>query len=110
MQSGEFDRKIFIQQRVVTKDTDGGDLITWVKFLTLFAKYRSINSKERYTSAQIRESKEVTFTIRYRSGITPDMRILYANEYYRIVGLAEVGRMKYIQISAEMLTGMGEAI
>lgn len=110
MDSGEFDRTIEIHKRSVTRDTDGGELVSWKKKGKYWAKLKWLRSTERYASAQIRESKSVTFTIRFVDDVTPDDRILYNSEYYRITGLAEMGRKKYIEISAEFLQGMGEAI
>lgn len=109
MQSGEFDRAIVIEQRTVTQDSEGGDIVVWSTFLTTRAKYKSITSKERFAAAEIRESSAVSFTIRWYPGIKPDDRIVYDTNNYRILGTSEIGRRMYLDITAELFQQSGEA-
>lgn len=103
MEIGRLSRRIEIQQATVTLDNVGGEVRTWSTVVRCWAQSRSITARERFASEQIREAREEVFIIRYRKDITPEMRIVFQEKKYRIVGLAEIGQKSALEITAEYI-------
>lgn len=106
---GRMDRRIEFQTPGNTRDSMGSFVQTWTTFLRVWAQAKPLRASERFSSDQQRESKVYTFLIRYRDGITSDMRIVYNEEYYRISGIAEINRREGLEITAEYLQDNAEA-
>ena len=87
MQAGRLNRRITLQSLTVAKGTSGGMTKTWVNVATgIAAAVRNLSGNERRaTSAggQVAEAR-TEFTIRYRAGVTAEMRVLYQGAVYNI--------------------------
>lgn len=87
MQAGRLNRRITLQNLTVSKGASGGMKKTWANFATsIAAAVRNMSGNERQASSaggQVAEAR-TEFTIRYRSGVTADMRVLYAGAVYNI--------------------------
>lgn len=84
--AGRRNTKIIIQQRTQTSVNTVGDAIyAWATFATEWAFILTQSGKE-FTDAR-QQFSELThlITIRYKAGITPDMRIKNGNVYYKII-------------------------
>lgn len=108
MNIGRMDRLIEIQYPERTANAIGEKIETWTRFAKVWAQATPLRSTERFTSAQERLSKVYTFKIRYLKNLGPEMRIYYETEYFRIVGIAEIGRREGIEITAEYFQGSGK--
>lgn len=105
---GLMDRRIEFQAYTPTTNTAGGDSPAWFKHIEVWAQAKPMKAAERFEADQFKEIKTYTFIIRYRRSITSDMRILFNGEYYRILGLAELGRREGLEITAEYMQRGGE--
>lgn len=92
MRAGELDKVISIQKQVDVSDNMGGFTQTWVDLVTGTATDTDIWAAIWPASAkeQIMSEKEVgTIThkirIRYRTGVTSDMRVKYGSSYFGIL-------------------------
>ena len=87
IRAGRLDRRITLQSLTVAKGTSGGMTKTWADFATsIAAGVRNLSGNERQASSaggQVAEAR-TEFTIRYRAGVTADMRVLYAGAVYNI--------------------------
>lgn len=84
--AGKLNRQITIQQRTQGKDAEGGITDTWSDFATVWAKVAHLSGNERratQSGGQMLEAR-TEFTIRYLSGITNAMRVLYEGKHYNI--------------------------
>ena len=97
------DRYIDIQKPLRVANEFNEDEETWVSHARVWAEAVPLRATERFESSAVRQVKEYTFRLRYRKGVTPDMRIQYENEFFRIKGIAEVGRRHSLEISAEYM-------
>lgn len=100
-QAGKLDRRVTIEQVVETRDAYGGIIETWSTFAVMWAQVMPTNANEIYNADALRAFKMTTFTIRWREGLDPKMRIQFDGHTYRIVGLKEVGRRDFIDILTE---------
>ena len=87
IRAGRLDRRITLQSLTVAKGASGGMKKTWANFATgIAAAVRNLSGNERQASSAGGQVAEVRteFTIRYRTGVTADMRVLYAGAVYNI--------------------------
>lgn len=105
---GRMDRLIEIQYPSRQKNTFGDDVVTWKSLARVWASANPMEARERFASQELRAAKVYTFLVWYLSTVTPDMRILFNGESYRITGLAEIGRRERLQITAEFLEARGD--
>lgn len=91
MQAGRLRERITIQQQSVTRDASGQELKTWPDVATVWARVTPGASSERFLASAGQRVAEVTHTIhlRYRSGITPKMRVLWENRILEIISVVD---------------------
>jgi len=85
MNPGELRHRITIQQLSSSQDTYGENVDTWVDVATVYAAVNPISGRELFAAEK--ENSEITHRvkIRYRSGITPDMRVLFEGREFSIM-------------------------
>ena len=85
MRAGTLRQRITIQQKTVTRDAYGAEVITWADVVTDEpAAVLPIRGREYVALKQAQADVTTRFVIRYRSGITPAMRILHGSAVYDI--------------------------
>lgn len=104
MNVGKLNRKIIIQSPPTSKD-NGGELTgSRVTYITTWAKVTDKSSGENMVEGTQPMTTTRIFTIRYRTGITNDMRVSYNSQYWKITGMMEIGRKEYIDIQTILKT------
>lgn len=85
MRAGQLRHVVTIQQKSVSQDAYGEETITWSDVATVRAGIFPKRGREYIESKQ--EQADITHRIllRYRSGITPSMRIVYGSRVFEIV-------------------------
>ena len=106
MTVGSLDRRLLIEHKVVTKDPDfGSEVITWAPVATVWGSAIDVlRPKEENTTSGVRLlTRPCTVTIRYRDGMTTDMRITILNRsrLLQIVSIAEVERRRWLSLMCE---------
>lgn len=85
IRSGALTKKISIEEITGTARTSSGDVTeTWAERSAPFAAIEPINGREYFAASQVQAENTVRFRIRYESGLTTKMRILYNTNYYDI--------------------------
>lgn len=85
MDSLELNKRITIEQSTLTK-AGGGKSVTWSTVAPAWARVRNMSGNERRVTehgGQVAEAR-TEFKIRYRAGITEQMRISYGGKKYNI--------------------------
>ncbi|MES2959799.1 MAG: phage head closure protein [Pseudomonadota bacterium] len=83
--AGQLDQRITIQQSTPTKNDRGEAIPAWSTLATVWAKAEPLRGREFFAAAQMQESVDVKFTIRYRDDITAQMRVLWRGQPHDIV-------------------------
>lgn len=84
MKAGRLRHSIIIQSNTETSDAAGGLVDSWSKFKARKADVVPLNGRE-YLSSQARQEKVTTrIRLRYTSGITAKMRVLWGTRVYDI--------------------------
>jgi SPP1 family predicted phage head-tail adaptor len=95
------DRRITFRKKQATTNSYGEEIITWVDFVSVWAKKEDLKADERYMAAQLQGEITTRFTIRYRTDITTDMLIVHDGVEYDIDPPMERGRRDYSVIGAK---------
>lgn len=88
--AGKFDQRVTIQSKDVTRNSIGEEVVTWVAVAEVWARVEPIRGREWFAAAQMQDSTDHRVTIRYRSGITREMRVLWRGEPLDIVSVIDV--------------------
>lgn len=86
MRAGLLSQRITLQTNTPTRGTDGASLDSWADTVTVWAKKAHRSSREFMAAQTINAETTDLFTIRYRSGVTAQMRVKYGTRYYDIIG------------------------
>lgn len=98
---GMMDRQIVIEQVTETEGADYRDRVeSWSTFAAVDANVFSGPGREFDSMRQINAAITTQFHIRWISGLSVKMRILYDGKYYDIFQIQEVGRRERINLWA----------
>lgn len=89
MMPGKLTKKITLQSKTVTQDSELNAIDTWADWKTVLAEPLGQVSREFYRLAKVNSEITRVFRIRYLAGVTPRMRVKYGNEYLEIIGQPE---------------------
>lgn len=101
MSGGELRHRITIKERVSTTDSRGFQSASWQDVCTVWAAAENLRGREFFAAAAVQAERTVKFTIRYREGIDPTMRIVFGDKTYNITGVDHGQyRKRYLEIRA----------
>lgn len=99
---GALDKRITFQSKVIGENVSNEDAeIGWVDVVTVYASRDDKTGTEMMAGDKLTGFQDAVFTIRYRTGISIEMRILCEGIIYGITSIQEVGRRRYLTIIAE---------
>lgn len=101
MNLGSLDRRITLQNYTATQSDYGESIPTYSTLATVWAMVKPINGNESVTADKITVKADCLFTIRYRTSVTEKTRIVYNSVNYDITNISEVGRRKYLELTAK---------
>lgn len=86
MQAGQLRHRVTIQQNTPSRDTYGEEIESWSALATVWAAVEPLAGTERYAAdgAQTLATVDTRIRIRYWSGITPGMRVLFGARTFDI--------------------------
>ena len=85
--AGKLRHRVTIQRQAQSRDAASGDVkVSWSDVATVWAAVEPLSVRE-FIAAQANQSQiTARITIRYRSGLTADMRILHRDQIYNPQG------------------------
>lgn len=81
-------RRITIKRRVLSDD-DGATRERWETVCSVWCGVNCSRFRRFLYADAVNYENTTLFTIRYRTGITPDMRVYYGASKYAIVGIVD---------------------
>lgn len=101
------DRKITIQHPVTTRGDFNEEIITWTELFQAWSNITFLTGKEIQIQTTGENKQQIGiqptfFTIRYKTGLKRNFRIIFENEVYEITAIQEIQRRQWIQITAEL--------
>jgi len=85
--SGKMTERVTFQQKAVTRNGLGEEVVTWTDVCTVWAEAIPLRGREFYAANQIQQAVDVRFRLRARSGLSNDMRLLWKAQPHDITGL-----------------------
>lgn len=107
--ASQIDQRITIQRQQFAQNPLGENVAGWVDVATVWARAEPIRGREYFAAVAAHpvQQTDVRFTLRYRTGITQSMRVLWAGFVHQIESVIQVdGRHRTI----ELMTVRGPAI
>jgi SPP1 family predicted phage head-tail adaptor len=105
MKITDFRHRISLQQKLITKDPEGIPIENWQNISTIWAAVEPLRGREYFQAAAVQSQNMIRFTIRYRKGITSEIRILYDSKLYDIQSIIDVeGRHQQLELMAKEVT------
>lgn len=91
MQAGRLREQVTIQQQSVSRDEYGAEVIAWADVATVWASVLPRASGERFVTGAVQVQAEISHAvrIRYRTGLTAKMRLLWESRYLYIETIAD---------------------
>jgi SPP1 family predicted phage head-tail adaptor len=96
--AGDLWTRITIEQPTASANQVGEPTLTWSTFATVWADVQSLSSRETERYAETVGFMTHRVRIRYRSGLTSAMRIVYRNRVLEIGQILERDRLWHQEI------------
>lgn len=77
MRSGALRQRITIQQKSVTRNSFGEEIVTWPTFATRWAEVTPVSGREFIEQSRGEAAVSHRVRIRYTAGVKPQMRVLF---------------------------------
>lgn len=101
MNAGPLRNQIVIEQKSVTRDAYGAEVVSWVTFATVWASYQTITGREFFAAAQVNSTVTAKFGIRWLENVTTAMRVSYDSKLYNIVAILDSDRRADLMLMCE---------
>lgn len=90
MRAGRLNKLVTIEQPNSVTDAVGQPVPSWSQFAKPWARIEPITGREWFAESMINSETTVKITIRYRDGITEDMRVNWNSKLYNIEDILNV--------------------
>ncbi|HWJ88516.1 MAG TPA: phage head closure protein [Pelagibacterium sp.] len=101
--AGSLDRRIALERYGVTRDEWNNPIEGWAELAKVWAEKRDVSDTERLRGAEVGSTLTTRFVIRWNKKVT-DLntkdRLTCDGLIYGVVGVKELGRREYIEITA----------
>lgn len=98
--------RIEIQSLVKTPDDQGGYTSGWQTLKTVWAKIENLTGNENVFAQRLDANYDHKITIRYTTGILPEMRIIFQGRKFQIHSVVKVDERRFFM---ELLAKEGVA-
>jgi SPP1 family predicted phage head-tail adaptor len=90
MRAGRLRHRVTIQDKVVTQDDYGEEVITWSDVDTVWASVEPLRGEEFAELRRAGAELTTRIVMRYQSGIAPEMRAMEGSHVYDILSVINV--------------------
>ncbi len=84
MNYGKLIHSIGIQKKVVTRNDDGSEAVTWEEFTRAWASIDPVGGREYFLASQMQAPTDHRITIRYQPNIESEMRVAWNGRNFNI--------------------------
>lgn len=100
MEATKLNCRITIQSATTTRGGTGEEIKSWSTFHECFAAIKPTSGTEKYINQQLIAEATHQVAIRFKTGITPKMRVLYGTRVFDIQAVHDIderhGEMRLI--------------
>ena len=103
--SGKLDRRIQLQSRAAGNDSEYGTPSgSWSTYATVWAAKEHHREREGIVDGRHYASYALYFTIRWRSGVESEHRVIFDSNTYEIRGEPrEIGRQEFLKFKVRLV-------
>jgi len=98
---GKMDKRVLLQVYTETVGTNGERTSTWSDYDWRWAAELSSNANETKEGDLLIIGTTTTFRLRFDAKVTEKYRLLFRNRIYNILGINEVDRKRFMDLSCE---------
>lgn len=84
IRAGKLRHKVEIQEKIVSRDSMGGEEITWVPFIYCRCQISPLSGREYFAAQQVQSTVSHKMQMRYQPGIKPTHRIQWGERVFDI--------------------------
>jgi len=107
MKPGKLNKRIIIQQTTMTQNGYGEPIDSWSTFATVWASLEPVQGREFWAQQQVQSEVTIRIRIRYFSGVTSAMRILYGSRIFTIQSVIDV-QERHVEMQLMCSEGVAE--
>ncbi len=85
MRAGDLRQRVTIQQASYTRNAYAERVTNWSTFATVWGAVEALNGRELVEARQVQAEINIRVRIRYRAGITAQMRVTFSGRTLEIV-------------------------
>ncbi|BAU27630.1 SPP1 family predicted phage head-tail adaptor [Aneurinibacillus soli] len=89
MNIGRLRHRVMLQSRTTIRNEEGFEDESWTDVATVWAAVEPLRGREYFAAAAVNAENTVRIRMRYRLGITPDMRLLYGMRIFEIQSMID---------------------
>lgn len=109
MKIGELGKRITLLQVTTTIDENGFARDEEMELAIVWAAVSNLHGKEYFAAKAVQAENTIKFTIRYRPGITSNMKIRFQDRLFNITDIDDIKyRKKYLEIKAVEVLPSGQ--
>ena len=82
--AGRLDKRVTLQSATSARDGHGQPIATWTTVATVWAAVEPIRGREYFSAQQVSAETTHRVTIRWRSGVSPQWRVVFGDRTFRI--------------------------
>ena len=100
MRAGRLRHRVTLQSQTTDRDTAGQKEDKWQNIATVWAAVEDVSGREIIRGGVASGQLTTRITIRYRSGLSNDMRIIHGNRTYELVSppVDSSGRRRILEL------------
>lgn len=86
---GALRHRVTIESKTITRDTFGGQVVTWGTVANCWASVEPLKGREFLEGRRAEAEVSTRILIRYRAGVLPGMRVTWGDRVYDIQAVIE---------------------
>ena len=92
MRAGPLRKRVTIQQKTVTRDAYGAEVIAWATYMSGWASVEPLQGREYLEAQQVQAGVSTRVRMRVQPGkrVTPGMRAQYDGRIFNIISVIDV--------------------
>lgn len=100
--AGNMRQRIRIEQPVLAADGLGGGVRSWQTVTTVWGEITTLSGNEHFAAGQLASQISHRITLRWREGVTPEMRLAFGTRIFAIRAILERdGKRRSMEILVE---------
>jgi SPP1 family predicted phage head-tail adaptor len=99
MKAGKLDRRVTLQTRVHTRNTQHEEIVGYSDLGEVWAEKADLRGREYFAAQQTKSETSTRWRIRYRSDFASIHRIVYGGTAYDVNGCSEIGRREGLELA-----------